>query len=138
MEFRPLGSSTLTTVTMAVSEQVCYILLRRYTLVPGRTGPEVCSHYPQYLGLEAAIKALHYAFPALCFLYFGISLVVTVCTLQTQSLRIRDQRVRRDVILALILAVSGTYVSSTLYITASLLDDPSLPKVNQINSNIRM
>jgi hypothetical protein len=60
--------------------------------------------------LRVAVKVLHYAFPALVFFYFGIAHAVTICTLQTQSLRVQDQKVRRGVIIALILAVAGTYV----------------------------
>ncbi|TVY92310.1 Heavy metal tolerance protein [Lachnellula willkommii] len=57
-----------------------------------------------------AVKAIHYAYPAFVFSYFIIALSVTVCTLQTQALRIRDAAVRRDVILALIFAVTGNYL----------------------------
>lgn len=66
---------------------------------------------PQNSLLEALITALHYGFPAASFLYLTLSLVITVCTLQSQSLRVRDQKVRRDLILGLILAVSAAYVS---------------------------
>ncbi|TVY17749.1 Heavy metal tolerance protein [Lachnellula arida] len=57
-----------------------------------------------------AVKAIHYAYPAFVFFYFIIALSITVCTLQTQALRIRDAAVRRDVILALIFAVTGNYL----------------------------
>lgn len=77
------------------------------SLVPDMTITMVSDQYSQ---LRFAVKAIHYAFPATCFLYFGINLVVTVCTLQTQRLRIQDQHVRRNVILALIIAVTGTYI----------------------------
>jgi hypothetical protein len=72
--------------------------------------------YPSHLrGLtpfkgQDAIKIIHYAFPAVCFLYFVLALTITVCTLQTQSLRVKDQKVRRDVMIGLLLVVTATYV----------------------------
>jgi hypothetical protein len=45
------------------------------------------------------------------FTYFIIALTVTVCTLQTQRLRIQDEHVRRDGMLALVFGVTGSYVS---------------------------
>ncbi|TVY23227.1 Heavy metal tolerance protein [Lachnellula hyalina] len=57
-----------------------------------------------------AVKAIHYAYPAFVIFYFIVALTITVCTLQTQALRIRDSAVRRDVILALIFAVTGSYL----------------------------
>ena len=62
------------------------------------------------LQLWTAIKAIRYAYPALVFLYFITALTLTVCTLQTQRLRIKDEHVRRDVILGLIFGVTVTYV----------------------------
>jgi hypothetical protein len=62
------------------------------------------------LQLWTAIKVLHYSYPALVFFYFITALTITVCTLQTQRLRIKDEHVRRDVILGLIFGVTVTYV----------------------------
>ena len=59
-----------------------------------------------------SLTIIHYGFPIICFVYYGLALAITVCTLQTQSLRIKDQHVRRDVMIFLILVVSGSYVSS--------------------------
>jgi predicted metal-binding membrane protein len=61
--------------------------------------------------LWVTVTGLYYAFPTLVFFYFAISQAVTVCTLQAQSLRVQHQRVRRDVILALVLVAAGAYVS---------------------------
>ncbi|KAG0649532.1 Adenosinetriphosphatase [Hyphodiscus hymeniophilus] len=73
---------------------------------------------PEAIQVQTAIKIIHYTFPALCFFYFVLALTITVCTLQnTQSLRIRDQNVRRDVVIALLLVVTSTYV----YVLASTL-----------------
>lgn len=60
--------------------------------------------------LWTALKAIRYAYPALAFFYFILALTITVCTLQTQRLRIKDEHVRRDVILGLIFGVTATYV----------------------------
>jgi hypothetical protein len=57
------------------------------------------------------IKTLRYAYPAFALFYFIIAHIVTVCTLQTRKLRVRDQHVRRDVILGLISGIAATYVS---------------------------
>lgn len=62
------------------------------------------------LQLWTTITAIRYAFPAVVFLYFIAALAITVCTLQTQRLRIKDEHVRRDVILGLIFGVTATYV----------------------------
>jgi hypothetical protein len=67
-----------------------------------------------------AIVALHYAYPALTFFYFLFALTITVCMLQTQSLRVQDAEVRRDVMLGLIFAVAGTYVRLILPDTMEL------------------
>jgi hypothetical protein len=63
-----------------------------------------------------AIQAIHYAYPAVTFFYFLVAITITVCMLQTQALRVQDSEVRRDVMLALIFVVAGTYVRSTLQI----------------------
>jgi len=62
--------------------------------------------------LRTALKVIHYGYPALIFLYFVLALTITVCTLQTKRLRVKDQYVRRDVILGLIFGVTITYVRS--------------------------
>ena len=62
--------------------------------------------------LRTALKVIHYGYPALIFLYFVLALTITVCTLQTKRLRVKDQYVRRDVILGLIFSVTITYVRS--------------------------
>jgi hypothetical protein len=59
---------------------------------------------------HSAIKIVHYAFPALCFFYFVLALTITVCTLQTTALRVKDQHVRRNVMIGLLLVVTLTYV----------------------------
>lgn len=64
---------------------------------------------------QIALKALHYSFPALVFFYFVFAITITVCTLQTRSLRVKDQHVRRDVIFALIIVLIGNYVSVDPY-----------------------
>lgn len=70
------------------------------------TGPRLT-----ILQLWIAIKAIRYAYPAFVFLYFVLALTITVCTLQTQRLRIKDEHVRRNVILGLIFGVTLGYVS---------------------------
>ncbi|TVY34653.1 Heavy metal tolerance protein [Lachnellula subtilissima] len=57
-----------------------------------------------------AVRAIHYAYPAFVIFYFIVALTITVCTLQTQALRIRDSAVRRDIMLTLIFAVTGSYL----------------------------
>lgn len=77
-------------------------------------GPLAAWHAVQELTeiqLCAAIKAIHYAYPGLVLCYFVLALMVTVCTLQTQRLRVKDQHVRRDVILGLMSGVALSYVS---------------------------
>lgn len=64
------------------------------------------------LQLWTALKVIRYAYPALVFLYFVLALTITVCTLQTKRLRVKDQYVRRDVILGLIFGITITYVRS--------------------------
>ncbi|KAG9233515.1 hypothetical protein BJ875DRAFT_505324 [Amylocarpus encephaloides] len=66
-----------------------------------------------------AIQTIHYAYIASVFLYFFLASTVTVCMLQTLSQRIDDEKVRRDLILWLIFAISSTYVRSSDVFRAS-------------------
>ncbi|EPE24943.1 P-loop containing nucleoside triphosphate hydrolase [Glarea lozoyensis ATCC 20868] len=70
-----------------------------------------------------AIATLHYAYPALTFFYFLFALTITVCMLQTQSLRVQDAQVRRDVMLGLIFAVAGTYLIESVAVLVEVLFD---------------
>lgn len=56
------------------------------------------------------VKVLHYAYPSVVFLYFIIALIATVCLLQTKSLRVKDEHVRRDLIMVLIAVLTSGYV----------------------------
>ncbi|KAH8662882.1 hypothetical protein BGZ60DRAFT_76345 [Tricladium varicosporioides] len=69
----------------------------------------------------AALKVIHYAYPAVVFFYFILALTITICTLQTQRLRIRDQHVRRDVMLALIFGVTGSYVTESIAVFVNVV-----------------
>jgi len=60
------------------------------------------------------ITAIRYAYPGLVLLYFVVASTVTVCTLQTLSLKNKDQQVRRDIIIWLMLGVVCQYVSVRL------------------------
>lgn len=51
-----------------------------------------------------------YTYPVVVLCYFILALTITVCTLQTQARRVRDEHVRRDIILALIVTIAATYV----------------------------
>lgn len=64
--------------------------------------------------LWTAIEAIHYAYPGLVLCYFLLALMITVCTLQTQRLRVQGQHVRRDVILGVIFGVTLSYVCHRL------------------------
>ncbi|KAE9376692.1 hypothetical protein N431DRAFT_330918 [Stipitochalara longipes BDJ] len=73
--------------------------------------------------LWTALKAIHYAYPAVIFSYFIAALTITVCTLQTQRLRIKDQHVRRDVILGLIFGATVTYLLEVFTIVVRVILD---------------
>lgn len=60
--------------------------------------------------IEHAIEALHYAYPGLSFLYFMSSTTLSICRRETVSQKRKDQCIRRDVLLALMILVIGTYV----------------------------
>ncbi len=68
--------------------------------------------------LWIAIEAIHYAYPGIVLFYFIFALMITVCTLQTQRLRVQDQHVRRDVIIGMILGVTLSYVSCFIALDA--------------------
>ncbi|KAI9786630.1 MAG: hypothetical protein M1839_006181 [Geoglossum umbratile] len=61
-----------------------------------------------------AIKAVHYAYPLLAFSYYLSAVAVSICTLQTISPKVKDQRVRRDVILGIMVVVVLAYVSEAI------------------------
>lgn len=63
-----------------------------------------------HIKLATALRFLHYAYPSIVCIYFLACLTVTVCTLQTQKLRARDAKVRRNVMLAFIALVACLYV----------------------------
>ncbi|CAG8981855.1 hypothetical protein HYALB_00009530 [Hymenoscyphus albidus] len=71
--------------------------------------------------VRVAIKSIHYAYSAVVFLYFLLALTITVCTLQTQRLRIRDEQVRRNVLLGLIFVVAGTYLSESIDVLSHVI-----------------
>lgn len=64
-----------------------------------------------FLQLESILSASYYAYPAVVFGYLMLSLALTLCTNRAQKLRIRDEHVRRELIIALIASISGLYVS---------------------------
>ena len=64
-------------------------------------------------GASFAIKAVHYAYPPLVFFYYLIAVTVSICTLQTISPKTKEQRVRRDVVLGIMVVVILAYVSFT-------------------------
>jgi hypothetical protein len=59
-----------------------------------------------------AVKALSYAYSPTILLYFVVATAVSICTLQTLKLKVKDQHVRRNVLLALTILVVATFVSS--------------------------
>ena len=65
------------------------------------------------------IGSLYYAFPALLVFYFLLAQIISVCTLQTQSLQVLDRRVHRGAILALTIGAAVTYVSASMAIECS-------------------
>ncbi|KAL3427836.1 ABC transporter [Phlyctema vagabunda] len=87
----------------------------------------------KFMPLASTIKTLHYVVPALTFFTFVITLTLTVCTLQTQSLRVRDQRVRRDIILGTLFVVVSTYLAEVAAIfTKSWTQEPWFPGQDHI------
>ena len=59
-----------------------------------------------------AIKAIHYTCPLLVFVYFLLTVTVSICTRQALSLKIKDQGVRRTALIWLMAGVIAIYVSS--------------------------
>lgn len=77
------------------------------------------SHCGTFVGHELILKqpwkiltAIRYTCPALTLLYFVVASTFSVCTLQTVSQKAKDQHVRRDIILWLMLGVLCEYVSA--------------------------
>jgi ABC-type multidrug transport system fused ATPase/permease subunit len=66
---------------------------------------------------SAPIAALHYAYPLITLLYFAGASLVSICTLQTLKLKVKDQHIRRDVILWLKLGVTCEYLLQALLLT---------------------
>lgn len=62
--------------------------------------------------LWKAIEAMHYAYPSLMLLYFVVASLASICLSTTPRLRVKDQNVRRDIILWLILLATLGYVST--------------------------
>jgi hypothetical protein len=102
-------SHMLISMAPVAPEQVSSQMLRGDEEIPSQGSIPPQSRLTM-LQLWTALKALHYAYPALVSLYFIAALAITVCTLQTQRLRIKDEHVRRDVILGLIFGATITYV----------------------------
>ncbi|TAQ86264.1 hypothetical protein B7494_g5424 [Chlorociboria aeruginascens] len=75
--------------------------------------------------LWLSLQILHYAVPAVIFGYFILALSITICTLQTKSLRIQDQHVRRNVVLSLILSLAATYVAESIVVLARVVVEPN-------------
>ncbi|ESZ94738.1 hypothetical protein SBOR_4850 [Sclerotinia borealis F-4128] len=74
--------------------------------------------------LRFALKLLRYAYPTIVFSYFFIALGITVCYMQAEKSRIRDQFVRRGMILWLIASLTGTYaVEIVVAIIKSLVEE---------------
>lgn len=87
-------------------------------------GSEVSDHslpdlLPMILGKGAStdmeqlvpiIKVIHYAYPPVLLVYFLLATTISVCTLQTLSLKVKDQHVRRCVLLGTTVAVMMSYV----------------------------
>ncbi|KAH0542717.1 hypothetical protein FGG08_002952 [Glutinoglossum americanum] len=67
------------------------------------------------------IKAVHYAYPPLVFSYYLFAVTLSICTLQTISPKVKNQRVRRDVILGFMIVVIASYVSEALGLLAHSL-----------------
>lgn len=85
-----------------------------YVIYHKSTEPTIQYIYRQGTDFEQSwkiIAAIRYAYPGLVLLYFVVASTVTVCTLQTLSLKVKDQRVRRDIIIWLMLGVVCQYVS---------------------------
>jgi uncharacterized membrane protein len=62
--------------------------------------------------VSAALQSLQYAYPSIAFGYFMSATIASVCMRQTAALRTKDQAVRRDIIVALMVLVACTYVST--------------------------
>lgn len=77
-----------------------------------RIPPLLCAN--QTMQHWTTIKAVHYTYPVVSLLYFVAATTFSVCTLHTLSLKIKDQKVRRDVILWLMVVFTATYVSYQL------------------------
>ncbi|KAB8291233.1 hypothetical protein EYC80_009920 [Monilinia laxa] len=70
-----------------------------------------------------ALKVLRYAYPTIVFFYFFIALGITACYMQAEKSRVRDQYVRRGMILCLIASLTGTYaVEIVVTIIKSLVE----------------
>ncbi|KAI9050802.1 hypothetical protein LZ554_004921 [Drepanopeziza brunnea f. sp. 'monogermtubi'] len=82
--------------------------------------------------LQTVITAIHYACPALVTFYFLVALSATVCTLQTRKLRARDQRVRRDVLLALVSAVTLSYLLEAFVLALQIFINGKYPVQHQV------
>ena len=60
--------------------------------------------------LHRAVELLHYGLPVTVLLYYLVAASISVCTLQTISEKIRDQKAPRKLILWFKLGVLVTYV----------------------------
>ncbi|KAI9873720.1 MAG: hypothetical protein M1830_010691, partial [Pleopsidium flavum] len=76
--------------------------------------------YSDHESIQRAIKVLYYVFPPLILLFYVVAATISVCTLQTISSTIKDQRAPRTSILWLMAGVVATYIAeATIQITSS-------------------
>ncbi|RDW94363.1 p-loop containing nucleoside triphosphate hydrolase-10 [Coleophoma crateriformis] len=74
--------------------------------------------------LEIASIVQHYLFPALTFVTFITAVAITVCIVQAKSLRVRDERVRRDVVFVILAAVVLSYLAEGIISVVRTFSDP--------------
>ncbi|KAM3071158.1 hypothetical protein ACMFMF_007634 [Clarireedia jacksonii] len=85
---------------------------------------------PRRLGMITEL--IRYAYPTLVFLYFIVSLTLTVCNLQTQARRVKDQHVRRGVIMCLIITLAGTYIAEIVTVIVKAVVDGWYPGQDRV------
>ncbi|RDL42197.1 p-loop containing nucleoside triphosphate hydrolase [Venustampulla echinocandica] len=78
-----------------------------------------------------ALTITRYTYPVVVLCYFILALTITVCTLQTQARSVRDEHVRRDVMLALIVTIAATYLIESVAILVDSLSSSSAASLGQ-------
>lgn len=94
-----------------------------------RLQSDLASQPPSTSGL--ILLSLHYAYPAVIFLYYMLTTSVAVCTLQTRSSGYKHKR-KRVIILLLLFAVSTYLVQIGILVVQSLVFKSVLPSQDTI------